>query len=534
MIDATRDGIPDAARLISDADWADDEPAVHAEHGPLLKAFSWLNPKILWHSRNNVLASISGDPTELARVAWVSAQRQRLAAAGRPPAEVEDFMLERPDLDDFNFLVMGDTGEGDVGQYSLVPSLLKVGENTEFALIASDVVYPEGDVNQYIAKFFIPYAAYPQPIYAVPGNHDWLDGLVGFMRHFCDAPPTGAKFLPPRHGRRPRTASLLHRVFWRRAGELAPSTLAEAEALRGAARDRGPRQPNMYFCIDTPQLRIIGVDTGILGRLDYDQGEWLKLVAAGPKPKLLISGSPIYSGDGVSPRRILGRDGHGAVGSLLGVLRNPANNFVAALAGDVHHYERHAVRVDDGRTLNFVITGGGGAFMTSTHQIGRVDLPGVDESGWVSYPTRGDSLRAFSIVLMRRWRKLVPWGRDRIPRGIPADQAERIMAERHGLPVPDPSVRVSLRSRLISELLYPRVQPIESSKVSELLDWDDPPFLKHALRVEVEDGVLRLRAFAISGRESDAGEPVEFDGFEVELAERAEAGAAGGGEVARG
>lgn len=519
MIDAMRDGIPDAARLIESADWDDPEPAVHAGHGDGLKPFSWLNPKILWHSRNNVLASVSGDPTERARAAWVTEQRRWLERDGRPEAEVDRFTLERPDLDRFSALVMGDSGEGDVGQYSLVPALLKMGEGTEFALIASDVVYPAGDVNQYIAKFFVPYAAYPRPIYAVPGNHDWLDGLAGFMRHFCGAPPTGAKLAPPRHGRRPRLASAVHRVLWRRAGELAPETLAEARALRGAAQASGPAQPNMYFCIDTPQLRLICVDTGILGRLDYEQGEWLRSVAAGPKPKVLVSGSPIYSGDGVSPRRILGADGHGAVGSLLEVLREPANNFVAAIAGDVHHYERHAVKLGDGRTLQFVITGGGGAFMTSTHQIGRVEMPGVDEDSWVCFPTRGDSLRAFSMVLSRRLRRIAPWRRGEPLRGIPADQAERIMAERHGLPVPDPSVRISWRSRLLSELLYPRVQPIESSKISELLDWDDPPFFKHALRLEVDDDILRVRAFAISGRAVDADRPVEFDGFEVDLVE---------------
>lgn len=518
MIDATRDPIPAAARLLEDSDWDDPAPAVHAGHGDGLKAFSWLNPQILWHSRNNVLASISGDPTERARAAWVAAQRSRLVAAGRPAAETERFTIERPELESFAALVMGDTGEGDVGQYSLVPGLLKIAEGSEFAMIASDVVYPAGDVNQYIAKFFVPYAAYPRPIYAVPGNHDWLDGLAGFMRHFCGAPPPGMKLAPPRHGRRPRLASLVHRVFWRRAGELAPETLAEARALRGDAQASGPPQPNMYFCIDTPRLRLVCVDTGILGRLDHDQGVWLREVSAGPKPKVLISGSPIYSGDGVSPRRILGADGHGAVGSLLAVVRDPAHNYVASIAGDVHHYERHAVRLDDGRTLNFVITGGGGAFMTSTHQIGRVDVAGSHESRWVCFPTRGDSLRAFSLVLSRRWRRVAPWARDRPPRGIPADQAERIMAERHGLPAPDPSVRVSLRSRLLSELLYPRVKPVDSSKVSELLDWDDPPFFKHALRLEVDDGRLRVRAFAISGRAADAESPVEFDGFEVDLA----------------
>jgi hypothetical protein len=56
-------------------------------------------------------------------------------------------------------------------------------------VLLSDVVYAAGDVNQYLEKFYKPYGGYLNPIYAIPGNHDWYDGLDGFMFHFCGAEP---------------------------------------------------------------------------------------------------------------------------------------------------------------------------------------------------------------------------------------------------------------------------------------------------------------------------------------------------------
>lgn len=523
MIDATVSGIPSAARMAEDADWAYAEPAappLPEDCALRLKRFSWLRPSVLWQSRNNVLASLTGDPTEAARRVWVAERRAMLRAQGAPPAVVNDFTIERPDLTDFACVVMGDTGEGDVSQYSAVPSLLRVAEGSEFALIASDVVYPAGDVNQYIEKFFLPYAAYPRPIYALPGNHDWLDGLAGFMHHFCDmdAPPQTQR--PPRRSGRLPFARLMHRLLWRRAERIKPDTIKRAAELRGAATASGPRQPNMYFCIDTPHLRIVGVDTGILGRLDSEQGEWLRRVSAGPKAKLLVSGKPVYAGAGVSPRRIMPPDdGDGDTGTLLGLLRDPANNYVAMVSGDTHHYERHVVEVARGRRVQCVISGGAGAFMTCTHHIPRVDLPGVTEGEFVLYPTRGDSLRAYSIVLLRRLRRWWPLARrGGPPRGIPAREAAAIVAERHGLEPPPSSVRVSRRSRVLAALVYPRGRLLDPVRVSELLDWDDPPFFRNVLRVEVRDRRLRVTAYAISGRARDADSPVPFDGFEVDLA----------------
>ncbi|HEV7918259.1 MAG TPA: metallophosphoesterase family protein [Solirubrobacterales bacterium] len=516
---ASSDRIPREARLTDDADWLC-EPPDFAELGQPHPRFSWLHPSILWQSRNNVLAGLFGDPTEDARRAWVRAQRKRLIDSGAPPVVADDFTIVRPDLEDFSFLLMGDTGEGDTSQYAIVPQMLAAAEGTEFAVIASDVVYPAGDVNEYIVKFFTPYAGYPKPIYGVPGNHDWLDGLAGFMRHFCGVDPPPEKLVAPPTQRYPHASRLLHRLLWRRPRDLQPGTLERAKQLRGAATASGPLQPNMYFAIDTPRLRIICIDTGILGRIDHAQGEWLKRVSAGPKAKLIVAGKPIYGNGVVSPRRILPPEGQewNRKDTILNLVSDPANNFVGLINGDLHNYQRYPVRTRDGRLIEFIVSGGGGAFMSSTHTIPRVDLPGVTEDEVVFFPTRGDSLRAFSIMLLRRVRWWTPGKHWRsVVRGIPADQAAAIVARRIGIDEPGlAEVKVSWRSRLLASLVFPRRALLfEPSRIAEILDWDDPPFYKSFLRLDIAGGRLKITAFGASGcRDTDA---IPIDHVEIEL-----------------
>ncbi len=59
-------------------------------------------------------------------------------------------------------------------------------------------------------------------------------------------------------------------------------------------------------------------------------------------------------------------------GTVDEIVRNPAHNYVAAIGGDVHNYQRFPVNVD-GRVIQYLVAGGGGAFMHATHTIPRVD-----------------------------------------------------------------------------------------------------------------------------------------------------------------
>ena len=89
---------------------------------------------------------------------------------------------------DFSFLVIGDPGEGDASQYSLVSRYLELGrrDDVKFLVVSSDVIYPAGSMHDYEANFYLPFQGFAKPIYAIPGNHDWYDALEGFNANFLE------------------------------------------------------------------------------------------------------------------------------------------------------------------------------------------------------------------------------------------------------------------------------------------------------------------------------------------------------------
>src|SRR5262249_25842462 len=149
-------------------------------------------------------------------------------------------------------------------------------------------------------------------------------------------------------------------------------------------------QPGPYWTLETGPLQFVGVDTGIKGNLDGDQGDWLRRVSAGPKPKILVTGKPLIVNNGRDAGTIAGRDFTDD-----DVVRDPANNYVAPIGGDIHNSQHYPVTVGD-RTIHYVVNGGGGAFMHATHTISKASVEGVTEKEFKCYPLRGDSLAFYS------------------------------------------------------------------------------------------------------------------------------------------
>src|SRR5207237_957737 len=89
---------------------------------------------------------------------------------------------------DFSFLVLGDTGEGGAAQHSLRDQYLALGRrpDVKFLVISSDVIYPAGAMHDYEPNFYLPFKGITQPVYAIPGNHDWYDALEGFAANFLE------------------------------------------------------------------------------------------------------------------------------------------------------------------------------------------------------------------------------------------------------------------------------------------------------------------------------------------------------------
>lgn len=478
------------------AGWHCSEPGAFRElmpAGPRPK-FSWLRPSILWSARNDPLVRYLGDPTDDQRKEWVAAQRERRGT--------DDLTIDRSDLgDSFSCVIAGDTGEGTPPQFAVVPGLLKVGADTAFMVALSDVIYPIGDVNDYVDKFARPYGAYPGPIYAVPGNHDWYDGLGGYMRIFCGAEwPSGEKL--PGRGLKAR----LRDRIWRKPSVLGEDTISRCCGFRSSMADQ-PTLPGPYWTLETGPVRFVGIDTGIVGNIDGEQGDWLKEVSKGPKPKILLTGKPLVVNNEQDPGVVSGRDF-----KVDDVVRDPANNYVAAIGGDIHNYQHYPMPVD-GRTIHYVVSGGGGAFMHATHTIPKVNVGGCSEDDFKCYPLRGDSLsfysRLYSRKLALRSRALQ----------IPPAQASAVIASRmSSVPTRGGTTKPLLRNRVRGGFvgLLPSGRTFHKY-LSEFATWVDPPLFKHFLRLDVSPTEVRIRCFAATGCGAQEKDPPVEDDFVIPL-----------------
>lgn len=454
--------------------------------------FSWLNPVPLWRSRNDRIARALGDPTNDRRRAWM----EQLDPGGD-----SDLTVDRAQGNGAgSFLVLGDTGEGDESQFAVIKPLLSQAGGTDFMFITSDVIYPAGGALEYEDKFFWPYRRYEGAIYAVPGNHDWYDDCTAFMRWFC-----GAETAPPRPplGRSPKR--WLRRLLWRRPKRVSKRRLARMETFPM------PGQPGPYFAIDTGPLLVIGIDTGIEGDIDRQQAAWLKRVSReSPKPKILLTGKPIYVDGEHRPGRI-----EGSEETVDGIVVAPEHNYIAAIGGDIHNYQRYPVKLGDGRTMLYLVSGGGGAFMHETHTIPNLDgqdIP-VSEDEFRCYPLRGDSLSLYSKLFARKW-----LGRLRGAGEVPPTEAAAFIGERLGIaPTRGEPVELSEKTRRNAEAvmrLRPRRPGALHLPFSEWLDWNDAPLFKSFLRIDADGGGVRIRCFGATGcRMHDDAPPLEDELF---------------------
>jgi Calcineurin-like phosphoesterase len=157
------------------------------------------------------------------------------------------------------FHCVGDTGASSQGKYG---DELRVSDQvTEdcrtsaaadrpaFFYHLGDVVYNFGESKYYYDQFYEPYRNYPAPIFAIPGNHD--------------------SFILP--GTAPEDAPL--NIFTRNFCAVSPTITQEAGSLHRTAMT----QPGVYFALDAPFVRIIGLFSNALedpGLISSENGKW--------------------------------------------------------------------------------------------------------------------------------------------------------------------------------------------------------------------------------------------------------------------
>ena len=188
------------------------------------------------------------------------------------------------------------------------------------------------------------------------------------MAHLCglDAPARAAGGRPG-----PAGADRAPAVAHARPSPRTPTSRRCAPSGRARRQRAQPPQPGPYWAIDAGPLRIVGIDTGIVGAIDAEQAAWLRRVSLGSdRPKILVTGKPLIVNGQHAPRRA----------SAAGDRRRRARPRAQLRDGD---RRRHAqlpalpgARSPDGRVIHYVVSGGGGAYTHATHQIPKVDARG--------------------------------------------------------------------------------------------------------------------------------------------------------------
>jgi hypothetical protein len=344
------------------------------------RMFSWLSPPGLLQTASRAI--ISG---VFARFA-----DKREMEAALPITRLPDYSSEDEIWVDF----VADIGDGFNSTYSVARLMAKEdlplhdGEDThrtrrgQVLVLGGDQVYPTADESAYSDKFMGPYrAALPWTapgasprLFAIPGNHDWYDGLTAFMRLLCRRTWVGG---------------------W----------LTEQE--------------RSYFAIKLPgRWWLWGIDIQFDAYIDEPQLQYFRDLAKGelgtgwPKVErgdliILCTGKPSWVHEGLAgDERYKGTKVRGAFLAPRNlqyfereIVRANGAEVRIALSGDLHHYARY--ESDDGRQR--ITSGGGGAYLYPTHVLdGEIywQDTGKDPKGpkrryelKAVYPDRDTSLR---------------------------------------------------------------------------------------------------------------------------------------------
>lgn len=233
-------------------------------------------------------------------------------------------------------------------------------------IMGGDEVYPTATKDEYARRLRTPYGySFPDsradasehpPLFLIPGNHDWYDGLTLFLALFCRGRPTALG-------------------SWRAC------------------------QSRSYFAVQLPGNWFVwGIDTQLGEDVDKPQSDYFVAVARqmpeGAKV-ILCSPVPTWTRADISARTSKEWDKfqRGINYVALDILGHgcPSARICAVLSGDMHHYSRYSA-TETG--TQFITAGGGGAFLHPTHHLkDRIDAIWLRERQWLSLTTAPDDGR---------------------------------------------------------------------------------------------------------------------------------------------
>ncbi len=199
----------------------------------------------------------------------------------------------------------------------------------QILIMGGDQAYPQATQLEYQHRLVDPYSwAYTtdtptRKLFAIPGNHDWYDGLNAFTSLFTSA--------------RDRISGGIGKQLgvWR------------------------CHQHRSYWAIKLPHdWWIWGPDIQLEGNLDDPQRDYFDIISDYTRPgdKIIIClAEPSWH-----------HENYDNLHEISMLARKKGAKICAVLAGDWHHYSRYT-NADLG--VQFITCGGGGAFAHATHQL---------------------------------------------------------------------------------------------------------------------------------------------------------------------
>ena len=216
----------------------------------------------------------------------------------------------------------------------------------QMLVLGGDQVYPRANTKAYEDRTVGPYRAAmpwatPQPLMlALPGNHDWYDGLTSFLRLFTQDRMIGGWRTEQK--RSYFTVQLPHR-WW----------LIGLDSQLDAYFD----DPQLKYFEETLTRNLLPGDSVIVCAATPG---WLKSSSGYPDA---FNGLEWFERNFVANRRIPGEHNLEPTGAQVRLW----------LSGDKHHYMRYAERLEPGEAAEsarqMVTCGLGGAYLDTTHEL---------------------------------------------------------------------------------------------------------------------------------------------------------------------